>query len=186
MHITVNTMTLNEQWLNFLIDVTIAKSQHLILNSNLINSLPEVNSVIVSGLLIRGISILDESLIEYISANNIQVPNNQRLFHRLQTLNNQGSLVDYSDIDAWRKRRNDVGHKIGEIYTWDELEKCLQSIFREVSNLGIITDFPNLLFKKTVERIQPNDPQVKIEQKVIVQIHDETKIYYEFGWNIKV
>lgn len=181
-------VTIQVQWNNLLIDVVIAKNQQWIQNGRQGVAIDKIDSILVSGLLIRAVSILDESLIVYINTNKVLIPGKKpKLYHRLLALDKAGLLQDYSDIDRWRNRRNDVGHKISDIYTWGELDECLHSIYRELSHLCIITHFPVLAVKKTTQRVRPTKSGVSIEQEVTIIIHDENdvdNIYYQFGWRV--
>jgi len=180
-------MNIKQEWENLLIDKAIAENYHWICGSHQILKISKVDSIIVSGLLIRAISILDYSLELYINNNNIELPNrNPKLFDRLKVLNDKNVLVNYNDIDAWRIRRNDVGHRVNEEYKWDELTQCLFSIFRELNQLNILNEFPELAAKKTIQRVPPSKDGIKIEQDIIVSVHDSSKTYYQFGWKDRV
>ena len=183
-------MTLQDQWLNLLIDRAIAENQHWIQSDHRALAVDEANSILAAGLIIRAVSILDEGLAEYISTNSLSTPSKTRTLNdRLQALNKAGLLLAYKDIDSWRKRRNNVGHKIAETYSWDELERCLGAIHRELFNLKILTDYPALTAKKTVQCVPPTKTGISIEQEITVTIHgkgSDDNVYHQFGWRIRV
>ena len=180
-------MTIIQEWENLLVDTSIAENHNLICGDPRTLKVDEVESIIVSGLLIRAISILDYALELFIDNNNISISHkNPKLFHRLEALKDANLLVDHADIEIWRKRRNDVGHRINEKYKWSELKQCLTSIFRELNSLNILNDYPQLKAEKVVQRVTPSEGSVKIEQAVTVTISDSQKIYSQFGWRIKV
>lgn len=180
-------MDIKKEWENLLIDNSIAENHNWICGDHKNLKISEVESVIVSGLLIRAISLLDCALEIYIDKNNIEIQNrNPKLFDRLKALNNANILVDYDDIDFWRRRRNDVGHKVNEVYNWNELKGCLISIFRELKNIDILDAYPEMKTEKTIQRVTPTIEGIKIEQNIIVKICDAEKVYYQFGWKLSV
>ncbi len=177
------------EWTNLLIDVAIAKNYMAIISDSPLNNIKEVDSVIVSGLLIRAVSILDLSVDKYITNRNLKFDpkvKNPRLFDRLVLLDSKGLLLDYKDIDKWRDRRNAVGHEINEHYSWTELDLCTKSIFRELKNLVMLQKHPTLTIKKTRQRVAPTIQGITIEQDIIVAVHEGQTIYYEFGWKVRV
>ena len=179
-------MDTQTDWKILLIDSAIAKNQHWIQNGQRGLRIKEVDSILVSGLLIRAVSIIDEAIEDYINANGIAVQSkNPKLFHRLKALENKGMLVNYKDIDSWRSRRNDVGHEVAETYTWEEFDKCLSSIFRELSHLAILQSFPKLEVKMTKQRVDPTEPNVHLEQRVNVVVYEGEQVFHEFGWRIQ-
>jgi hypothetical protein len=179
----MNTKT---DWQNLLIDAAIAKNQNWIQNEHRGLRIQEVDSILASGLLIRAVSILDEAIENYINENGISVQSrNPKLYDRLKALKLEGLLVDYEDIDSWRRRRNDVGHEIAETYTWEEVDKCFSSIFRELNSLSILESYPQLNVKMTKKRVDPSEPNVLIEQQVNVVVHEGDQVFYEFGWRIQ-
>lgn len=180
-------MDIKQEWENLLIDSAIAENHHWISGDHHSLKIPEVESIVVSGLLIRAISLLDYSIEVYIDDNNIELLNrNPKLFHRLNALNNDNLLVNYEDIDSWRERRNDVGHRVNEKYEWNELKQCLLSIFRELSHLGILDKYPELSVKKTSQRVTPSKEGIQIEIDITVVVKDANKTYYQFGWKVRV
>ncbi len=180
-------MNIPKEWNNLLIDVVIARNYYWIGHNNHGMRIAELDSAIVSGLLIRSVSFLDKVLVEYIKNQNITIENpNPKLFHRLQELNNQSLLKDYDDIDKWRDRRNDVGHEISETFTWDELDLCLEAIFRELSNLNMLDRFPKFDVKQTTSAMEADEGTGKFKRQMIVSVHENDNPVYEFGWDIKI
>ena len=118
------------QWNNLLIDSALARNYYWLVGYYVSLQLPEFESITVSGLLIRSMSLLDEAVQDYIAEHGILMATlNPKLFHRLRALRDAGLLVDYDDIDFWRVRRNVVGHKVADMYRWEELDHAnLQSI----------------------------------------------------------
>lgn len=180
-------MTLETDWKALLIDAAIAKQYHWITGDRESLRIPAVESVLVSGLLIRSVSLLDSAVEEYIAYEGIQLPErNQKLHHRLLALEREGLLLDYSSIDAWRLRRNEVGHEVSETYTWDELEVCLSAIYRELHHIGLLQSFPSFEVNKTIQRVPPSSPGISIEQEVRVEIKEGSNVVHTIGWNIRV
>lgn len=176
-------MDINNYWINLLIDIELSRNHHFVNNFKGGITIPEIESIIVSGLLIRAISLLDEAIDSYININNIEVKTkNPKLFHRLKALHSSGLLKDYDEIDSWRSRRNDVGHKVEDIYTWEELDQCCMSIFRELKNLSILNNYPQLEFHGKKENVKPSDPSVILEKEVKIMIDSEEGTLYEIGW----
>ena len=182
-------MNSQKEWVNLLIDKTIARNYDILFSDQKRTSIERANSIFVSGLLIRAISILDGSIDEFISSTDIEYDTSIRfpkLTHRLKLLESKGLLLDYSEIDKWRRRRNEVGHEVGQIYTWEELEDCLKSIYNELNNLGILSENPTLEFEKTIQRVAPTKKGVTIEQDITINIKDQAKSYYVLKWKLQV
>lgn len=179
-------MAIDLDWRNLLIDTALAKSYYWLLGEHRSPRVPVVESITVSGLLIRSVSILDDAVEGYIDAQNIVVPDrNPKLFHRLRALNAEQLLVNFSDIDAWRQRRNDVGHQVTDTYSWDELQSCYEAIYRELHHLNLIHEFPKFEVTKTVERVSPSSPDVKLEQQIRIKVSENGVVAHEIGWQLQ-
>ncbi len=179
-------MAIDLDWRNLLIDTAIAKSYYWLLGQHMSPRIPAVESITVSGLLIRSVSLLDDALDSYIVAQNIVVPErNPKLFHRLRALNSAQLLVNFSDIDAWRQRRNDVGHNVTDTYSWEELQLCFEAIYRELDHLNVIHEFPKFEVTKTIERVSPTSPNVMLEQLISVKVLENGVVAHEFGWRLQ-
>lgn len=180
-------MALTTDWKNLLIDAAIAKQYHWITGDGPSLCIPPVESVLVSGLLIRSVSLLDDAIEEYITSEGIQLPErNPKLHHRLLALEREGRLLVYDDIDTWRRRRNDVGHEVSETYTWEELLTCLSAIYRELHHIGLLKSFPSFEITKTVQRVPPSSPGVTIEQEVRVEVKEGSNVVHTIRWSIRV
>ena len=181
-------MDTKQDWINLLVDSALSKARNIVEGDiGYGRRFQPIDSIIAGGIIIRGISILDESLEEYIANNNISLPaNRSRLFDRLKKLNELGLLVDYPDIDRWRNRRNDVGHEVDASFTWDEAEQCLASIYRELNNLSILDSFPKLNVKKVKQRLSPDQTEHDIELKVTVIVYGNDNIFREYESRIIV
>lgn len=177
-------MTLTTDWKNLLIDAEIARNYHWIMGDHRLLSIPLVDSIIVSGLLIRAISLLDDALDNFISDERIPVPDkNPRLYHRLRTLDLEKRLSDFEDIDHWRQRRNDVGHEVSETYTWDELERCLSAIFRELNHIELLTVFHRFEVRKTIQRVPQSNH--RLSQQVLLEVIEGDEIIKSFQWRVR-
>lgn len=175
-------MTTHQDWRKLLMDTSLANSYYWLLGDHMLPRIPEVESIIVSGLLIRSVSLLDDALEEYITAREIVVPQkNPKLFDRLRALKTAQLLVNYSDIDAWRKRRNDVGHEVTETYTWGELDSCHSAIYRELHHLNILQEFPTFKVTKTIQRVSPSSPDISLEQEIWIKVSENDVVAYEIG-----
>jgi hypothetical protein len=174
-------------WINLLVDVCIGRNQSWLQNDHRGVRLAEVESILAGGLILRAITILDDAVSEYIDKNSVDVPErNPKLYHRLKALNGSSLLLDYEGVDQWRKKRNSVGHELGHAFTWEEVDACLNAIYKELNNLNILSCFPTMEAKKTIQRVDPTQPGVKIEQDVIIEISDINVVYYSFGWKVRV
>ena len=179
-------MATDLDWRNLLIETAIAKNYYWLASNHRAPRIPVVESITISGLLIRSVSILDDAVEEYITSENIVVPNrNPKLFHRLQALNTAQLLVNYSDIDAWRQRRNDVGHKVTDTYSWEELQLCYEAIYRELHHLNLMHEFPNFEVTKTIDRVSPSSPNVNLEQLISVKVTENGVVAHEFSWRLQ-
>lgn len=179
---------LNNQWINLLIDTCILRNQRMLQSDiGIGTNLNLVDSILAGGTIIRAISLLDEGLDLFIEQEGISISHRYpKLFHRLQELNRLGKITNYEDIEFWRNRRNDVGHKVNENYTWEETEKCLDAVYRELNGIGLLSKFPHLKARKTVQRVEPTEPGIAIEQKITATIYERDDIYREYEWRKRV
>jgi hypothetical protein len=174
------------EWTNLLIDSALARSYRRLVGEHIALRLPEVESITVSGLLIRSMSLLDEAVEGYIAERGILVAERSpKLFHRLRALREAGLLVNYDDIDSWRVRRNDVGHKVADTYRWEELDACHVAIYRELSHLSILSAFPRFEVTKTTERVPPSSPNVSLEQNIRVSVAADGVVAHELHWRLQ-
>ncbi len=178
---------LETDWINLLVEVCIARNQSWLQNDHNGIKLKEVESILAGGLILRAISILDDSLESYIANNNISIKSsNPKLYHRLEALNNAKILIDFKSIDYWRSRRNEIGHELNNYYKWNDVDTCLNAIYTELNNIKLLKHFPILEATKTIERVEPTKLGVIIEQDVIVKIHEVDSIYHTFSWKIRI
>ena len=84
------------------------------------------------------------------------------------------------------KKRNSVGHELGKEYTWEEVDACLKAIFKKLNYPGILSIFPKMEAKKTIQRVEPTKPGVIIEQDITIEIRNEENVYYSFGWRVRM
>ena len=179
-------MNLTAEWTNLLIDSALARNYRWLIGEHVALRLHEVESITVSGLLIRSVSLLDETVEDYIADRGILLTErNPKLFHRLRALRDAGLLVDYDDIDSWRARRNDVGHKVADTYSWEELDACQAAIYRELSHLHILSEFPRFEVTKTIERVPPSSPNVFLEQNIRVTVTENGIVAHELRWRLQ-
>ena len=179
-------MATDRDWRNLLIDTALAKNYYWLLGEHRSPRLPAVESIVVSGLLIRSVSLLDDAVEQYIAAQNILVPDRSpKLFHRLRALHTAQLLLDFADIDAWRERRNDVGHEVTDTYSWEELHSCHSAICRELQHLNIVHEFPVLEVNKTVEVVSPSSPEVALEQQIRVVVSENGVVAHEISWHLQ-
>jgi len=131
-------------------------------------------------------SLLDEAVEGYIVERRILVSEqNPKLFNRLCALRDAGLLVNYGDIDSWRVRRNDVGHKVADTYRWEELDACHAAIYRELSRLTILSEFPRFEVTKTIERAPPSSPNAFLEQNIRVSVAADGVVAHELHWRLR-
>ncbi|MES9964217.1 MAG: hypothetical protein ABW116_11800 [Candidatus Sedimenticola sp. 20ELBAFRAG] len=175
-------MDTKNDWISILVDAALSKARTIVEGDiGQGRRFPPIDSIIAGGIIIRGISLLDDALEEYIENNNINIPvRRPKLYDRLLKLNKLGKLDNYSDIDSWRNRRNDVGHEVNTTFTWDEADQCVASIFRELNNIGILDNYPQLNVKKVNQRIPPDQTEHNIEIKVTVTVHEGDTVYREY------
>lgn len=175
------------EWINLLIDSALARNYRWLAGTHVALRLPEVESITVSGLLIRSMSLLDETVDGYIAERGISVAERSpKLFHRLRALRDAGLLVDYDDIDSWRARRNDVGHKVADTYRWEELDACQAAIYRELTHLNMLSEFPRFEVTKTIECVPPSSPNVSLEQSIRVTVAANGVVAHELRWRLQV
>ena len=178
-------MSTREDWISLLVDTELAKSYYWLLGEHTTLRIPSVESVLVSGLLIRSMSLLDEVIDNYIQTHKIPAKLNRTLFDRLCALHEAQLLVNYDDINAWRLRRNVVGHEITEVFSWEELKACHVAIFRELSHLKILYEFPQFEVKKTIKRVSPSSPDILVEQNVCINVSANGLTAREICWRLQ-
>ena len=105
-------------------------------------------------------------------------------------MNSFGKLPNYRELDGWRIRRNDIGHKTSGLYAWIELDGCLNEVFKALNHLEILSENPQYDVYKTTQRVPPSELDIEIEQSVTIEVTDrscaEKRVVKSFEWRIQV
>ena len=105
---------------------------------------PLLDYLLPSLLYVKLVAILDEALVFYIRDHGLTVPRKHKksLHGRLEFLNDQGVVANYSSLNKIRGLRNLLAHKFSEMTDWAKLDTDLNAVENELQKLGFVGDRP--------------------------------------------
>ncbi len=177
----------SENWHNFLIDAELSKNYLIvstITGGDAVDN-PVIERILPSLLHIKMTAILDETLIAYMSSNNITQPRNYRrdLNGRIEFFAYKGLILNDDDLHAIRSNRNDTAHKSQLYVSWDQLDKDITSVHSTLQHLGYVGNHSKLTVDAVQEKAEPsNEPNKTYSQNFSVRVLDDKNIISELKW----
>jgi hypothetical protein len=139
---------LRDAWRLFLLEWEAAKHYHfpyaLMIGHTYRN--PLVEHLLPALLLVKGTSLLDEALEEFVENQPRDMPRKYRrnLEGRISFLADCGVLPNAKELHEVRKTRNDLAHDSNARITWESLESAINIIENTILALGFIRPRPKL------------------------------------------
>ena len=101
---------------------------------------PVLDYLLPSLLYVKLAAILDEALVFYINHHGLTMPKKYKksLHGRIEFLNDQGLISDYSALHKIRGLRNLLAHEVAEMADWAKLDADLNAIENELQKLGFV------------------------------------------------
>ncbi len=149
---------------------------------------PLLDYLLPSLLYVKLVAILDEALVFYIKHHGLTVPKKYKksLHGRIEFLNDQGLIADYSSLHKIRDLRNLLAHEVSEMTDWAKLDTDLNTIENELQKLGFVGDRPQYEFfgERSAMR-ECDEPGVAFAQDYRFGIKCNNRVTMEFSFTQK-
>lgn len=153
---------------------------------------PILEMLLPSLLLIRAVSILDDTLQFELEAQGINLPQGKYkndLYGRITILGDRGRLSESRKLQDLRKRRNELAHDcdIDKFASWAELSKAVDLVEATLQELSIVGDRPKLDFYAEKSAIKEStEPDIFGVRDFKVGIKENDKVALEWSWSEKL
>ena len=137
-------------------------------------------------LYIKGASILDDSLADWLQDNNhiLRKPYKNDFNGRITYLNDNSLYEDCDELHKVRNKRNTFAHKPGVYSTWEELENDVSVIEKCLVSIGKAVESKKLeYFAERSAAKDSDDPKVICTRRVSYGIKEEGIIALEIAWD---
>lgn len=179
---------LQRSWRVFLLEYELAKHYHYpyLLYGGSTNRNPLLDKLLPSLLLIRAVSILDDSLQFELSIQGITLPQGQyrdNLKGRIAILSENGRLSAPEGLQKLRCRRNEMAHEVSLAATWEELASAVDLVEATLQELSIVG--PRMALEYFGERsamTESPEPDVLWTREFKCGIKEDGKVVLEFSW----
>ena len=144
---TLSTSTVLLAWNSLLQEIELARNYHMPYVLNGFGGTfrnPLLDFLLPSLLYVKMVAVLDEALKTYMRDNGYSLPKayKRSLHGRIEFLNDQSELANYTSLHEIRDIRNLLAHESSETTTWVSLSTDLDTVEKELQHLEFITDRP--------------------------------------------
>lgn len=138
---------IQKAWNRLLQEVELAKNCHM---PYLLNGFggtfrnPLLDYLLPSLLYVKMAAILDEALVFFLADRGLTLTKKYKksLHGRIEFLNDQTLLANYSALHGIRDLRNLLAHEVWETTTWENLNADIDTVENELQHLGFVGDRP--------------------------------------------
>lgn len=137
---------------------------------------PAVDRIFPTLLLIKGLAILDKAFLDKIQDHEeLRGIRAKDLHSRIELLNEHGFLLDASGVHDARRHRNVLAHKHEGYVDWNEFERHIDVIQRELAHISAIGEIPEFSIKAEASALRESetDPEALFERDISVYIEAE-------------
>jgi hypothetical protein len=185
---TAEKARLLQGWRVFLLEYELAKHYHYpyILYAGTTNRNPLLDMLLPSLLMVRAVSILDDSLQVELQTQGITLPQGQYkddLYGRISILCDNKTLSAKDDLQKLRRRRNKLSHEIAASATWEELSSAVDHVEASLQELKIVGPRPTMeYFGQRSAMTGSPDPNVLWTREFKCGIKENSQVALEFSW----
>ena len=177
-----------EAWHKLLQELELAKNYHM---PYLLNGFggtfrnPLLDFLLPSLLYVKMVAIFDEALVFLIDGRGLILPKKykQSLHGRLEFLNDQRIIQNYSALQDVRENRNSLAHEASATVNWEKLETDLQTVEVELQHLAFVGERPNYKYFGERSAMRGGDePGVAFAQdfRYGIKINDEVTMQVSY------
>lgn len=183
-----NDVLILEAWHKLLQELELAKNYHM---PYLLNGFggtfrnPLLDFLLPSLLYVKMVAIFDEALVFLIDGRGLIPPKKykQSLHGRLEFLNDQRIIQNYSALQDVRENRNSLAHEASATVNWEKLETDLQTVEVELQHLAFVGERPNYKYFGERSAMRGGDePGVAFAQdfRYGIKINDEVTMQVSY------
>ena len=146
---------------------------------------PLLESLLPALLYIKAVSILDDSLDNWLSQNqhSLKSPYRSDLNGRLEYLRDKGLLKQVGPLHDIRKRRNTLAHTPAAACSWGELDRDMQAIEECLVSLGLAKATGSLeYFSERSALGSSKEPGIEFTRTFKYGVHQNGKSALEISW----
>lgn len=137
------------------------------------------------------VGVLDDTLKEYISTNNVSWPKSKKhdLKNRIDVVSGIIPTLNSTQLHSIRKRRNEIAHEPSIILTnpitWDEYTLAVDNIYLAISDMGFITEIPNIgsYWQRTpthyLDELGPEGERIRFDYSIVTKNHEQVFMEYK-------
>lgn len=153
----------SDEWIAFLAQVKMSENYRWVTPQPLASvQNPLVDQMLPGLLLLRLGALMDQGFNVVIREKALPLPRNKRnLAGRIEALNTYGQLLNYDEIERIRLKRNAIAHEANIPFSWDELEKAIETAKAEIENLDLSDPPPDFVWASSFEPVpDPINPRI--------------------------
>jgi hypothetical protein len=148
-------------WRNFLIELEFARDYPIAyqISGGIAVRNPVLERILPSLLHIKMAALLDEALETYLYTRNLPLPKKYRstLDGRISFFSDTGQIQNGLELQAMRRRRNDLAHQSSSSASWSQLEQDVEAVQCALLQLRLVADRPR--FEMNAERSAARNSQ---------------------------
>ena len=178
-------------WYRLLQELELAKNYHMPYLLNGFGSTfrnPLLDFLLPSLLYVKMVAVFDEALVFLIDDRDLTPPKKYKksLHGRLEFLNDQEILKNFSALHEVKDNRNLLAHEVSSTADWEKLENDLQTVEAELRHLGFVGKRPDYKYFGERSAIRECDePGVAFAQDFRFGIKSNDQVAMEWSFTRK-
>lgn len=137
------------------------------------------------------VGVLDDTLKEYISTNNVSWPKGKKhdLKNQIDVVSGIIPTLNSTQLHSIRKRRNEIAHEpniaLTNPITWDEYTQAVDSVCLAIRDMGFISEIPNInsYWQRTpthyLDEPGPDGEIIRFDYSIVAKNHGQVFMEYQ-------